>query len=749
MATALTVYPDDNANSATLSTAYQLVTPTGGSLNVTNTCLIGTVTGYREMYSHGDSNASPGYSSIQPPTGNGWFFDPTTLDGQMMIAGNWSGKSGTRLSTGTCTATFYYRAFVYQSGVYTLIGTLQTSSTAYSSGTSTSDSMAAVSFPVAFFPAGSKLYLDEWVNVTVAGSSGATLGTRQSGGVNAGNTGVQLVTSGYQPYIALAVECDGIGTVQLSTLSVVCSGIGSLILTLIASLDLGTVTFSGVGTFTPTLTTSNNVSLSVTMSGAGTFTPTLSASTVLTDTISGSGLLSATASYSTALAIIIPGIGIISVALSANLDLGTATLSGTGTLTATLSASTVLVDTFSGVGTLSGTLSTTTNVNLAVTMSGVGTLTGAMSASTVLTDVLSGAGMFSATFSLSTALSDAISGAGVLSATLSATTPLTVTVAAVGTIAVASPSLSTALSFTISGTGAIGAQWTLTTALATTISCVGTLSATLTTTAGVNLVVTMSGAGTLAIAAPALSTALNDSFAGAGSVVATGSFVTTLATTVSGIGTLAGIGTFTTALSATFSGAGVASFTINTNGALTSIITSIGTLSATLSASTTLSASFAGTGTLVGTFAYSVALVLTASGTSSVASVVSLSTALTAAASGVGEVGVQLSLATALSGMVSAVGTLFGGLVTLGAFSVTFFGIGSVVFVIRVGFAYPFNSMQVVVAKLDGSGTNTAQTFATAQQLCVLTGGESVVSNLSGVSGVMGKLQITETQQVG
>ena len=198
MVTALTVYPVENAASTTLSTADPLVAVTGGVLAGANTCNTSNSTGYGELYSQGFATAWPSAGSIGSPSGHGWFFDGTTLDGQQIIAGNWTPTISLKVSAGSSTADIYMRAYIYSSGTYTQIGSNMVLTAQTLTGLTGTYSFAATSLPVANFTTGKRLYLDCWLNITAGGTSGANIAFRQSSTAQ-GNTGCQIVTPGYQP----------------------------------------------------------------------------------------------------------------------------------------------------------------------------------------------------------------------------------------------------------------------------------------------------------------------------------------------------------------------------------------------------------------------------------------------------------------------------------------------------------------------------------------------------------------------
>src|ERR1700726_576926 len=130
MVTPLTTYLNSFAPSGTLSTANQLVTALGGTNSVIITTKIGNVSGWGEIWSQGNAGAWAGAGSMLAPTGHGWFLDAATLDAQTILAGNWTPAWKLKLSIGTATATLVTNAYIYNGGVYTLIGSVTLASQA-------------------------------------------------------------------------------------------------------------------------------------------------------------------------------------------------------------------------------------------------------------------------------------------------------------------------------------------------------------------------------------------------------------------------------------------------------------------------------------------------------------------------------------------------------------------------------------------------------------------------------------------
>src|SRR6266487_4682425 len=159
MSTALTVYGLTIA-ATTLSTAGTLATGTGGTNATTDTALgVTPTTGYGQLYAKGNASAWPNLGSIGSPDGHGWFLESLSLTGQQILAGNWTPTFRMKISgTGTPTITgdLYSRAYVYNSGVYTLIGSMLMS--AQSITTSTANYVfSPVSLGLTNFPTSSDI----------------------------------------------------------------------------------------------------------------------------------------------------------------------------------------------------------------------------------------------------------------------------------------------------------------------------------------------------------------------------------------------------------------------------------------------------------------------------------------------------------------------------------------------------------------------------------------------------------------
>ncbi len=195
MTTPLTVYPV-HAAATTLTTATLLVATSSGTTGTGIDTAIGTATGYSEIFTRGTSSAWQALGAIGNPSGNGYLFDVTTLEGQGILAGNWTPTIRARINTGNgnLTADFYIRYWKYNGGTYTPIATVsQTGNTLTS--TSVNFTLAATALPPIVFGTGDKLYIDVWYNVT---ANANTLGTGTVRQDVASSTTVGETNEGYR-----------------------------------------------------------------------------------------------------------------------------------------------------------------------------------------------------------------------------------------------------------------------------------------------------------------------------------------------------------------------------------------------------------------------------------------------------------------------------------------------------------------------------------------------------------------------
>ncbi len=188
--------------STVLATANQVVANQTGTTTASSNTKIGMATGYGEIYAKGNTSAWPGYGSLQPPSGNGWLFDVTTLENQTIPAGNWQWAQKLRCTNVNVVADIIVRAYKYNSisHTYTSIGTITLSSTTVGS-TATPFTSALTSFSSVSFATGDKLYVDLWLNIRTnnTGTNGATFNIIECNNASSGLSGIaQLSTPGYQ-----------------------------------------------------------------------------------------------------------------------------------------------------------------------------------------------------------------------------------------------------------------------------------------------------------------------------------------------------------------------------------------------------------------------------------------------------------------------------------------------------------------------------------------------------------------------
>lgn len=198
MTTALNLY-GLTAASSTLATAATMSNATGGTGSIINTTLLGTATGWGEIFPLSNASAWPALGSAPAPSGHGLLWDVTTLEGQQIIAGNWTPTMRLKVTTAGVTATLVMRAYKRSSGgVYTLIGSMSLAAQALTSA-ATNYSFSAASLAAMSFATGDKLYTDQLLNVTTntSGDSSNNIHT----GLSSAGTGLasfsELDTPGF------------------------------------------------------------------------------------------------------------------------------------------------------------------------------------------------------------------------------------------------------------------------------------------------------------------------------------------------------------------------------------------------------------------------------------------------------------------------------------------------------------------------------------------------------------------------
>src|SRR6266704_4816314 len=122
MVTSLTTYGTATPSS-TVATANTLVTGTAAGA-ILKTTLIGTSTGYGEIWSQGNAGAWPAAGSLGGVGPHGWLLDTTLLENNTLVGGNFTPSYTFAVSAGSITADIYERIYIRTSGgVYTQIGT--------------------------------------------------------------------------------------------------------------------------------------------------------------------------------------------------------------------------------------------------------------------------------------------------------------------------------------------------------------------------------------------------------------------------------------------------------------------------------------------------------------------------------------------------------------------------------------------------------------------------------------------------
>ncbi len=224
MTTALTAYLSSQA-STTLSTANQIYITSGTPGTQENEVLIGTVSGWGEMYAQGNASAFAGSGSIGSPSGHGFYLETSILNlaGQQIISGNWSAtiRSGLKTTGDTATVTFVVRAYKYSGGVYTNIVTMTSSSQGFSGSGAVTITLPSTAGSVMNFSSGDTLYIDVWAHVTAAATISSqqlrfnSLSTDTSG--HTGSANENLVSPGYQVGVTTSTRTVPATTALLAT----------------------------------------------------------------------------------------------------------------------------------------------------------------------------------------------------------------------------------------------------------------------------------------------------------------------------------------------------------------------------------------------------------------------------------------------------------------------------------------------------------------------------------------------------
>ena len=164
--TAVTMYGTAVAD-GTLTTANTFDTSSGtGSADTIN--INDDVTGWGELYSQGNASAWAGAASAPAPSGHGWIWDVTTLEGTEIPATTWIPSFQIERSTddGTVAATLYVRIYKYNNGTYTNIVTCQSNPLTLTSTPQTVNSWINNTSSAISFDPGDKLYCDVIADIT-------------------------------------------------------------------------------------------------------------------------------------------------------------------------------------------------------------------------------------------------------------------------------------------------------------------------------------------------------------------------------------------------------------------------------------------------------------------------------------------------------------------------------------------------------------------------------------------------------
>lgn len=199
MATALTLYGQNTA-STTLATANILQTATGSGTISKNT-QVSTSSNYGEIYSQGNAGAWAAAGGTSGPSGHGFLYDTTALEGQQFVAGNWQPIVRMQMSAGSIVADIHVRLYKYNSVslAYAQIGSDIVLASKSITTSNTICTLPATSEVAVNFNAGDKLYCDTWLNITTPdGTSGANVQFFMASvaGLGVANN-MQITTPGY------------------------------------------------------------------------------------------------------------------------------------------------------------------------------------------------------------------------------------------------------------------------------------------------------------------------------------------------------------------------------------------------------------------------------------------------------------------------------------------------------------------------------------------------------------------------
>lgn len=169
-----------STNSSTLSSANILSVNEETSGSSWTTYVSGNGS-YAEMYSQGNapySIGAPTYNSLQPPTGHGFLYDTTALEGLEFVAGTFTPSISFILQTNSISCTAIVRGYKRSSGgVYTQIFVAQAPFLSSNTGTIIASGWSGntIASPVSF-GTGDKFYADVYIRCTAGFVGGTGIG---------------------------------------------------------------------------------------------------------------------------------------------------------------------------------------------------------------------------------------------------------------------------------------------------------------------------------------------------------------------------------------------------------------------------------------------------------------------------------------------------------------------------------------------------------------------------------------------
>jgi hypothetical protein len=186
MLTDLSLYLTVTQNAGILPTAKNLTdTAPAGDTRVTT--LTGEATGYGELRADGSASAWSAGASLPDPSGHGFVWDQTTLEGESFPVGLWRPVVKLTTTAGSVTCDVYVRLFkLTAGGAYEPIAAAAALAVVLAAGVTQVVTPTAVEGSSMSFGVGERLYLDVILDITANTSSDPTATTDcwQNGGAN-------------------------------------------------------------------------------------------------------------------------------------------------------------------------------------------------------------------------------------------------------------------------------------------------------------------------------------------------------------------------------------------------------------------------------------------------------------------------------------------------------------------------------------------------------------------------------------